>query len=119
MMPTVPEPVGDSYTDAEVDAAVEALTDPARLREVQDLVARAAPQIQRVLDQALASGGWFGSAHEQAVVQSAQTDDVEARVEAVRTLLAEETRIGMFVGVTVGFGLAEELSSRSTKTEDA
>jgi hypothetical protein len=37
----------------------------------------------------------------------------------VRTLLAEETRIGMFVGVTVGFGLAEELSSRSTKTEDA
>ena len=107
MMPTVPEPVGASYTDAEVDAAVEALTDPARLREVQ-----------RVLDQALASGGWFGSAHEQAVVQSAQTDDVDARVEAVRTLLAEETRIGMFVGVTVGFGLAEELS-RSTKTEDA
>ena len=116
MMPTVPD---RAYTDAEVDAAVEALTDPARLREVQDLVARAAPQIQRVLDQALASGGWFGSAHEQAVVQSAQTDDLDARVEAVRTLLAEETRIGMFVGVTVGFGLAEELSSRSTKTEDA
>ena len=51
-------------------------------------------------------------------MQSAQTDDLEARIEAVRTLLAEETRIGMFVGVTVGFGLAEELS-RSTKTEDA
>jgi hypothetical protein len=118
MMPTVPEPVGASYTDAEVDAAIEALTDPARLRLAQDLVARAAPQLQRVLDEALATGGWFGPAHEQAVVQSAQTADLEERVEAVRTLLAEETRVGMFVGVAVGFGLAEELS-RSTKTEDA
>jgi hypothetical protein len=114
MMPTVPD---RAYTDAEVDAAVEALTDPDRLRAAQDLVAGAAPQIQRVLDQALTAGGWFGPAHEQAVVQTAETADVDDRVSALRTLLAEETRVGMFVGVAVGFGLAQELS-KTTTTED-
>jgi hypothetical protein len=115
MMPTVPD---RAYTDAEVDAAVEALTDPERLRAAQDLVARVAPQLQRVLDEALASGGWFGPAHEQAVLQAAGVADVDERVAAVRTLLAEETRVGMFVGVAVGYGLLEELSNPST-TEDA
>jgi hypothetical protein len=115
MMPTVPD---RAYTDAEVDAAVEALTDPERLRAAQDLVACAAPQLQRVLDEALASGGWFGPAHEQAVLQAAGVADVDERVAAVRTLLAEETRVGMFVGVAVGYGLAQELSNPST-TEDA
>jgi hypothetical protein len=114
MMPTVPD---RAYTDAEVDAAVEALTDPDRLRTAQDLVATAAPQIQRVLDQALTDGGWFGAAHEQAVVQTAETADVGERIAALRTLLAEETRVGMFVGVAVGFGLAQELS-RTNTTED-
>jgi hypothetical protein len=112
MMASVPD---RAYTDAEVDAAVEALTDPERLRVAQDLVARVAPQIQRVLDEALATGGWFGSAHENAVLQAAGTADVDERVTAVRTLLAEETRIGMFVGVAVGFGLAQELAEQSTK----
>jgi hypothetical protein len=114
MMPIVPD---RAYTDAEVDAAVEALTDPARLRAAQDLVAGAAPQIQRVLDQALMEGGWFGPAHEQAVVESAESADLEERITAVRALLAEETRVGMFVGVAVGFGLAQELS-KNTTTED-
>ena len=31
------------------------------------------------------------------------------RIRAVRTLLAEETRLGMLVGVAVGFELAREL----------
>jgi hypothetical protein len=31
------------------------------------------------------------------------------RAAAVRTLVAEETRLGMFVGVAVGFELAREL----------
>jgi hypothetical protein len=34
----------------------------------------------------------------------------------VRTLVAEETRIGMLVGVAVGFELARELA-RNTTTE--
>jgi hypothetical protein len=115
MMPTVPE---RAYTDAEVDAAVEALTDPERLRGAQDLIGRAAPQLQRVLDEALAGGGWFGPAHDQAVLQAAGIADVDERLAAVRTLLAEETRVGMYVGVAVGYGLAQELS-RPPTTEDA
>jgi hypothetical protein len=114
MMPTVPH---RAYTDAEVDAAVEALTKPEALRTAQDLVAGAAPQIQSVLDEALATGGYFGPAHEQAVLQAATTEDPQERIAAIRTLLAEETRIGMFIGVAVGFGLAQELS-RTTTTED-
>jgi hypothetical protein len=100
-----------AYTDAEIDAAVEALSDPARLKTAQDLVATHAPQLQHVLDEALAAGGWFGPAHEQAVLQAAGKADVEERLTAVRTLLADETRIGMFVGVAIGVGLARELAN--------
>ena len=37
--------------------------------------------------------------------------DEEARLSAIRTLLAEETRIGMMVGVAVGWALAEQLQT--------
>jgi len=50
-------------------------------------------------------------------VQTAELPDVEERITALRTLLAEETRVGMFVGVAVGFGLARELANITT-TED-
>jgi hypothetical protein len=35
--------------------------------------------------------------------------DPQERLRAVRTLLAEETRLGMLVGVAVGFELSREL----------
>jgi hypothetical protein len=38
--------------------------------------------------------------------------DQDERLRAVRTLLAEEARMGMMVGVAVGWALAEELSNR-------
>jgi len=99
------------YTDEEVDAAIDALSDADRLRAAQDLVARTAPQLQAVLNEALASGGWFGPAHDRAVLEASGQADVEERLQAVRTLLAEETRIGMLVGVAVGFELARELNT--------
>jgi hypothetical protein len=37
-------------------------------------------------------------------------------VRAVRTLLAEETRLGMLVGVAVGFELSRELDRPPTET---
>jgi hypothetical protein len=98
-----------TYTDAELDAAINQLTDPGRLREGQDLVMRAAPSLQRVLAAAIADGGWFDTAHGEAVREATGEPDLEARVRAVRTLLAEETRLGMLVGVAVGFELAREL----------
>jgi hypothetical protein len=43
------------------------------------------------------------------VLKAATVPDSEQRVAAVRTLLAEEARMGMLVGVAVGWALAEEL----------
>ena len=109
------------YTDAEIEAAIHAITDPRRLRAAQDLVVRAAPSLQRVLAQALDEGGWFDLAHEQAIREATGGQDPVQRSRAVRTLLAEETRIGMLVGVAVGFELARELGQMPdgpTKQED-
>jgi hypothetical protein len=100
-----------TYTDEELDAAIAEITDPTRFREAQELVMRAAPQLQRVLAAAMAEGGWFDSAHEQAVREAAGESDPETRMRALRTLLAEETRLGMMVGVAVGFELCRALPS--------
>lgn len=104
----VPEP---PYTAAEVDAAVAALREPERLAHAQDVVTHAAPSLQRVLTESLAAGGWFDDAHESEVARAAREEDPGERLRAVRTLVAEETRIGMLVGVAVGFELAHELQS--------
>jgi hypothetical protein len=101
-----------AYTDQELDAAIEQLTEPDRLRAGQDLVMRVAPSLQRVLAAALADGGWFDSAHAQAVQQAVGEADADARLAAVRTLMAEETRLGMLVGVAVGFELSRTLEGR-------
>jgi hypothetical protein len=97
------------YSAEEVDAAVAALADPERFAHAQEIVTHAAPSLQRVLDRALAEGGWFGSAHEAEVSRAAASDDPQERLTAVRTLVAEETRLGMLVGVAVGLELAHEL----------
>ena len=109
-----------AYTDADLDAAIAAITDPQRLGEAQDLVIRAAPALQGVLAAAIADGGWFDLAHDQAVKEATGGEDPQERIRAVRTLLAEETRLGMLVGVAVGFELARELgtASRAPTTEE-
>jgi len=98
-----------AYTDADLDAAIAAITDPQRLRSAQEIVARIAPSLQRVLATALEEGGWFDAGHEQAVREATSMQESQERIRAVRTLLAEETRLGMLVGVAVGFELAREL----------
>lgn len=102
-----------AYNDSELDAAIAAITEPGRLQDAQDAVMRAAPSLQRVLAEAIAEGGWFDLAHEQAVREAADAESTDERVRAVRTLLAEETRLGMLVGVAVGFELARELERAS------
>jgi hypothetical protein len=96
-------------SDAEIDAAVEALADPERFQRAEARVARVAPQLQRILNQALAEGGWFGEAHESQLLKAATNPDQDARLREVRMLLAEETRMAMLVGVAVGWELAREL----------
>jgi NAD(P)-dependent dehydrogenase (short-subunit alcohol dehydrogenase family) len=106
-----------AYTDGELDAALAALSEEGRLREAQRLVARAAPQLHRVLDEALAAGGWFGETHAQAVAAAADVADPAGRRQAVDTLVSEETRLGMLVGVAVGFELARTLEAGTSSTE--
>jgi hypothetical protein len=104
--------------DAELESAIRAISDPRRLRHAQELVERAAPSLQRVLARALADGGWFDSGHRQAVREAVGEVDVAMRVRAVDTLLAEETRLAMLVGVAVGFELARELPQMPSSPRD-
>jgi hypothetical protein len=96
--------------DERLRAAIERLTDGERFAEAETVVARAAPQLQRLLAGALAEGGWFGQSHEAETLRAATVPDPDERLAAVRTLLAEEARMGMMVGVAVGWALKEELT---------
>jgi hypothetical protein len=104
--------------EARLDAAIDALSEQERLREAQDVVVAAAPKLQRILATAMEEGGWFGDAHEDQVRQAATKTAEEERLVAVRTLLAEEARMGMMVGVAVGWALAEELGTTKPEQED-
>jgi hypothetical protein len=109
--------VGDErYTAEEVDAAVARLGDPAAFAHAQEIVTHAAPGLQRILTEALHEGGWFGSGHDAALVQAAGAADEAERLRAVRTLAAEEARLGMLVGVAVGLRLAQELQAAREDT---
>jgi hypothetical protein len=99
------------FTDEQVDAAVQALSDPERFAEAERLVTAAAPQLHRVLAHALNEGGWFGPAHESELRSAIAEPDEATRAVRVETLLAEETRLGMMVGVAVGWELARELGT--------
>ncbi|HVD37954.1 MAG TPA: hypothetical protein VNC15_03895 [Solirubrobacterales bacterium] len=97
--------------ERELEVAIERLLDPERFSEAERVVARAAPQLQKVLAVALAEGGWFGEPHENETLKAATMPDPEERVAALRALLAEEARMGMMVGVAVGWALKEELDN--------
>jgi hypothetical protein len=101
-----------AYTDDEVEAAVQALSQPERLDEAQRVVSDNAPALQRILNQVLHEADWFGTAHQEQVLEAAGTADIEERLRAVRTLLAEETQVSMLVGVAVGYELAHELMDK-------
>jgi hypothetical protein len=99
------------FSDEQVEAAVRALSDPERFEGAERLVAQAAPQLQRVLAHALDEGGWFGAAHLSELRSAVAEPDESTRAARVETLLAEETRMGMLVGVAVGWQLATELGT--------
>lgn len=104
--------------ESEFEAAIERLLDPERFSEAERIVARAAPQLQKVLAAAMAEGGWFGEPHEAETLRAATVPDPDERIAAVRALLAEEARMGMMVGVAVGWALREEMDDpEATKGE--
>src|SRR5581483_8516003 len=104
-------PARRTYTAAEVDVAVARLGDPERLRHATEIVSHSAPALALVLDGALADGGWFDAAHEELLARASSEPTPAERLEAVRALVDEQTRIGMLVGVAVGFELARELEA--------
>jgi hypothetical protein len=109
----------DVPDEKELEAAIERLVDPERFSAAERIVAQAAPQLQRVLAAALAEGGWFGEPREAETLKAATVPDPEERLAAVRALLAEEARMGMMVGVAVGWALKEELAAPDrTDTSD-
>ena len=71
-----------------------------------------------MLAHSLEEGGWFGDAHRSQVRSALAEADEAARAERVETLLAEETRMGMLVGVAVGWQLARELDAQDNPEGD-
>jgi hypothetical protein len=104
--------------EARLEAAIEALADRDRLREAEAAVIAVAPKLQGVLTAAMQEGGWFGEEHADQVRKAATEPAEDQRLTAVRTLLAEEARMGMMVGVAVGWALAGELQSSEPEQEE-
>jgi anti-sigma factor RsiW len=99
------------YSTERLEAAIEALSEDGRLREAEAIVASSAPALQRLLAGALAAGGWFDEAHGGQVERAAGVEPLEERLTAIGTLIAEETRMAMMVGVAVGWTLHDELGT--------
>jgi hypothetical protein len=99
-----------SYSQERIEAAVEALTEPGRFERAEAIVSSGAPGLQKILAEALASGGWFAESHESELRKAVELSDPEERATAIRTMLAEEARMAMMIGVAVGWALAEELN---------
>jgi len=106
------------YTAEEVDAAVSRLRDPDRLKHASDIVTHTAPSLAGVLDAALAEGGWFGPALEDLLGRASDEADPRERLAALRAVVDEQTRLGMLVGVAVGFELARELADSHPSTSE-
>ena len=111
--------MGEStFTAAQVDAAVARLQEEeGRFAHAQEIVTHSAPGLQRILNAALQEGGFFEGAHAAESERVAAIEDPAERLHGVRVLAAEETRIGMLIGVAVGLELGDELR-RGIASED-
>lgn len=98
------------YEQAEIEAVIEQLAQHSGLDAVEARLAQVAPQLQNLLDDALSAGGWFDDAHESLVLKAATHPDDDQRISEVRNFVLEQTRLGMLVGVAVGWELAERLA---------
>ena len=103
-------PLRREHSEAEIEAAVQQLSEPERLDEAQRVVAAAAPALQGILAQALESADWFDSAHRAQVLEATGHEEPFDRADAVQRLIAEETRVAMLIGVAVGYELSYVLN---------
>lgn len=96
-------------TQAELEAAVEALREPGRFDTAERLVAQAAPGLQRILLEALSQGGWGAEDDVREIDKALAAADPAAVRTGLIALLGEQTRVAMLVGVAVGIELSQEL----------
>jgi hypothetical protein len=108
----------ESASDDLLRAAIERIRSGESLAEAERAIASVAPELRTLLAEALDSGGWFGEPHEAETLKVATMPDEQARIEALRSLLTEETNIGMLVGVAVGWALRAELIEDPGSEED-
>jgi hypothetical protein len=101
--------MSESWSDEQLRAAVERLSDRRSFAEAEEVVATVAPELAGVLAEVLGGGAWFAESHQAETLKAATIPDEDARLAAVRALLNEETHIGMMVGVAVGWALHSEL----------
>jgi hypothetical protein len=114
-MPLNDQPANDQHA-ADVEAVLAELAEPGGFESAEERIADVAPQLQNLLDGALSAGGWFDDAHESVVLKAATAPNDDDRIAEVRNLVLEQTRLGMLVGVAVGWELAERLAERRSRT---
>lgn len=100
---------GDHVTQSELEAALLALQEPGRFDDAERLVSLAAPGLHRILVDALASGGWGPEDDARALDAALAAGDAGSVRDRLGSLIAEQTRVAMLVGVAVGVELAREL----------
>lgn len=104
-------------TQAELEAAVEALREPGRFDVAERLVAQVAPGLQRILLEALSAGGWGAEDDVREIDKALSSSDPAAVRTALAALLGEQTRVAMLVGVAVGIELSGELNLHGDEPE--
>lgn len=102
----------ESFNQEDLEEVVAELGEAGGLDAVEQRLETIAPQLQKLLDGALSAGGWFDDAHESMVLKTATQPDADQRIAEVRNFVLEQTRLGMLVGVAVGWELAERLEAR-------
>lgn len=105
-----------NHDKAEIEAVIAELGQEHGLDAVEERLAQVAPQLQTLLDDALRAGGWFDDTHESIVLKTATQPDADQRIADVRNFVLEQTRLGMLVGVAVGWEIAERLEARRSES---
>lgn len=101
---------------AQIEAVIAELGEEQGFDAIESRLEAIAPQLTTLLDDALRAGGWFDDAHESMVLKTATNPDADARIAELRNFVLEQTRLGMLVGVAVGWELAERLESRRSES---
>lgn len=105
------------FTQEDLEAIIAELGEAAGFDAIEARLDSVAPQLQKLLDGALSAGGWFDDAHESMVLKTATLPDQDQRIAELRNFVLEQTRLGMLVGVAVGWEIAERLESRRSETQ--